>query len=64
MVVLKKRRNENALDQKKRKEKLKQLTERSNLPVYMGELILEEIKLSNDKANEHLRERVKLLGLW
>jgi len=45
------------------KQKLKQLTDRSNLPEYMGELLLNEILLSEDEANKHLRERVVLLGL-
>jgi hypothetical protein len=48
----------------KLKEKLRQLCVASNLPVYMGELFLAEIKLSTDEANRHLRERVKMLGLW
>lgn len=46
-----------------RKGRLKQLTDRSNLPEYMGELLLEEIKLSTDAPNEFLRSRAKLLGL-
>lgn len=46
-----------------RKEKLKQLTEASKLPEYMGELFLTEILLSTDQANRHLRDRAKLLGL-
>lgn len=45
------------------KKKLRQLTDASNLPAYMGELFLTEIKLSTDQANAHLRERAKLLGL-
>lgn len=45
------------------KSKMKQLTEASNLPEYMGELFLTEIKLSTDEANAHLRERARLLGL-
>ena len=47
-----------------RKYRLKQLTDASALPGFMGELLLSEIKLSNDAPNEHLRTRVKLLGLW
>lgn len=43
--------------------KLKQLTDESGLPQIMGELFLNEIKLSSDSANAHLRERAKLLGL-
>lgn len=43
--------------------KLKKLTEASRLPEYMGELLLREIILSDDDANEHLRERAVLLGL-
>ena len=46
-----------------RKEKLKQLTDASNLPEWMGELLLTEIKATTDTANAHLRQRVKLLGL-
>lgn len=46
-----------------RKYKLRQLTERSGLPSHMGELFLSEIKLSTDSANEHLRDRVRFLGL-
>lgn len=45
------------------KRKLKQLTDASGLPAYMGELFLTEIKLSTDEANAHLRDRAKLLGL-
>jgi len=45
------------------KTKLKQLTDASGLPESMGELFLNEIKLSTDEANRHLRERAKLLGL-
>ena len=45
------------------KKKLKQLTDASKLPEYMGDLFLEEIKLSTDEANAHLRERARLLGL-
>jgi len=48
---------------KDKKEKLKQLTDASKLPAFMGELLLAEIKISTDKANKHLRERVKMLGL-
>lgn len=43
--------------------KLRQLTDASNLPEYMGELFLSEIIESEDEANKHLRERVVLLGL-
>jgi hypothetical protein len=43
--------------------KLRQLTERSGLPEHLGELFLSEIKLSTDAANEHLRDRVRFLGL-
>ena len=46
-----------------KKKKLKQLTDASNLPEYMGELFLSEIRLSTDEANAHLRDRAKLLGL-
>ena len=45
------------------KKKMKQLTDASGLPEYMGELFLTEIKLSIDEANAHLRERARLLGL-
>lgn len=45
------------------KAKLKQLTDASKLPEYMGELLLNEIRLSTDEENRHLRERAKLLGL-
>lgn len=43
--------------------KLKQLTDASSLPAYLGELLLTEIRLSTDEANLHLRERAKILGL-
>jgi hypothetical protein len=43
--------------------KLKQLTKASNLPDYMGGLLLQEIILSDDEANKHLRERAVYLGL-
>jgi hypothetical protein len=46
-----------------RKQKLKQLTDRSNLPESIGELFLNEIKLSTDEANQHLRDNAKFLGL-
>lgn len=42
---------------------LKQLTDASKLPESMGELFLNEIRLSTDEANAHLRERAKILGL-
>ena len=45
------------------KQRLKQLTDESKLPEYMGELFLNEIRLSTDEANRHLRERAKILGL-
>ena len=45
------------------KEKLKKLTDASNLPSYMGEILLREILLSTDEPNRHLRERAVLLGL-
>jgi hypothetical protein len=45
------------------KYKLRELTKASNLPEYMGGLFLQEIILSTDEANRHLRERVVLLGL-
>ena len=45
------------------KNRLKKLTDASNLPEYMGELFLRELILSNDDANRHLRERAVLLGL-
>lgn len=47
-----------------RKFRLKQLTDASNLPENFGELFLNEIKLSTNAANEHLRTRAKLLGLF
>jgi len=47
-----------------KKTKLKQLTDASNLPEHMGELFLNEIKLSTDEANRHLRDRAKILGLY
>lgn len=51
------------------KTKMKQLLDASNqnlekpLPDFMAELLLNEIKLSTDEANEHLRNRARLLGL-
>lgn len=51
------------------KRKVQQLLNASNatlskpLPSYFGELLLNEIKHSTDQANEHLRERARLLGL-
>ncbi len=45
------------------KEKLKKLTDASGLKEYQGKLFLNEIELSTDERNEHLRERAKLLGL-
>ena len=53
----------NSQDKKELKKKLKQLTDASNLPESMGELFLNEIRLSTDEANEHLRERARLLRL-
>lgn len=47
-----------------RKFRLRQLTEASNLPENLGELLLTEIKLSTNVANEHLRTRARLLGLF
>lgn len=46
-----------------RKHKLRQLAEASNLPAHFGELLLNEIKLSTDKENSHLRDRARFLGL-
>jgi hypothetical protein len=45
------------------KQKLKQLTDESKLPEYIGELFLAEIRLSTDEANRHLRQRAKWLKL-
>lgn len=46
-----------------RTQRLKQLTDSCNLPSYMGELFLSEIRLSVGPSNNHLRTRAKLLGL-
>ena len=46
-----------------RKHRLSQLCKASKLPEHMGELFLNEIKLSTDDANKHLRDRIKILGL-
>lgn len=43
--------------------KLKKLTDRFNLPEYMGELFLNEIKLSKNSIDDKAREIAKLLGL-
>lgn len=48
---------------KKIKLKLKELIDLYNLPEYMGEMFLFELKNSNDKANQQARDRAKLLGL-
>lgn len=45
------------------KKRLKQLSDASGLPEYMSELLLNEIKQTNDEANVHLRERARMLGL-
>ena len=45
------------------KKKLKQLTDASKIDPSLGELFLNEISLSTNDANKHLRERAKLLGL-
>lgn len=72
-MVKKKNINERLfLDGQRKKDlafKMKQLLNESNkslgkpLPGYMAELFLNEIKLSTDEANGHLRDRAKLLGL-
>lgn len=51
------------IDKNELKNKLKQLTDASKLPESMGELFLNEIRLSKDEANAHLRERARLLRL-
>lgn len=45
------------------KARLKELTDKSSLPAFLGELFLNEIKISTDEANAHLRERARLLRL-
>lgn len=68
-MVKKKNLNERMfLDHKKASElklKIKQLADSCEyrVPDHMEELLLNEIRLSTDSANEHLRERARLLGL-
>ena len=51
------------LSDDERKEKIKMLCEKFKVTEYMGELFLNEIKLSTDEANKPHREIAKLLGL-
>lgn len=51
------------VDRTTREKKLEQLVGAAKIPPYLRELFLSEIKLSTDKANAHLRDRAKLLGL-
>lgn len=64
-MKLKPKRYQDEHEIKKRKEKLKQLTELYGLPDYMGEIFLSELKLTNSQHPEDLKaiERAKLLGL-
>lgn len=47
----------------KRKVKLDQLCDKHNLPSYMGELFLSELKLSTLDKDERAKQHAKLLGL-
>ena len=45
------------------REKILEFARAHNIPDYMADLFINEVRLTTDEANKDLREKAKLLGL-
>lgn len=45
------------------RKKIDEFAKFHNVPEYMADLFIDEVRLSYDEANKHLRDRAELMGL-
>jgi hypothetical protein len=45
------------------RDKIEKFAKMHNVPMYMANLFIDEVRMSNDEANKHLREKAELIGL-